>query len=99
MSNIEHLGDPVQHFWLTRSVARSLGVSLSEAMAEGTLSARGYADMVTRCRRCAHVDACLEWLGDSNKSGTQAPESCVNAELLNGLRIHAGRGGPKGKAI
>ena len=33
MGVVQPLGDPAMHFWLTRSVARAMGLSLSEAMA------------------------------------------------------------------
>ncbi len=55
MGIVSPLGDPAKHFWLTRSVARAMGLSLSEAMAEDRLSALDYADLVTRCRTCQRV--------------------------------------------
>ncbi len=42
-AEVRFLGDPARHFWLTRSVARTMGISLSEAMAVGHLSAPDYA--------------------------------------------------------
>ncbi|WP_204112933.1 DUF6455 family protein [Shimia biformata] len=98
MSRIEHLGDPVQHFWLTRSVARSLGLSFSEAMAEGHISQSEYAALVTRCRRCPHVAACQDWLGNEGLSASAAPGFCANAGVLDRLRDAAKRRS-RGRAI
>ena len=53
------LGDPARHFWLTRSVARIMGVNLSEAMSEGRLSAQGlraHAVALRRREECRHED-------------------------------------------
>lgn len=85
MSKVEPLGDPSRHFWMTRSVARSLGVSLSEAMAQGDISAKDYADMVTRCRRCHHVECCEKWLGTQALMAKYAPDFCVNKGVFGSL--------------
>ncbi|MEP2532750.1 DUF6455 family protein [Shimia sp.] len=79
------LGDPAKHFWLTRSVARALGLSLSEAMAEGTLTAAGYADLVTRCRTCTRVQDCETWLSECGGSSDIAPECCMHKCMLETL--------------
>ncbi len=82
MGIIQPLGDLAKHFWLTRSVARSMGVSLSEAMAEGHLSATGYADMVTNCRTCTQVTECEIWLADRAVSTKEAPHCCMHKGIL-----------------
>lgn len=84
-ATLRYLGDPDRAFWLTRSVARAIGVNLSEAMHEGALSARDYAEMVTRCRKCPHAERCTEWLGVHGAGAERAPEGCANADLLNHL--------------
>lgn len=77
---VMHLGDPVLHFWMTRSVARVMGFSLSEAMAEGRLSSDGYAKMVTRCRTCQQVPECELWLASVRDGPADiAPMGCLNA--------------------
>ncbi|MEQ9695778.1 DUF6455 family protein [Shimia sp. SDUM112013] len=91
MNSLAHLGDPARHFWLTRSVARSMGVSLSDAMAEGALSEKQYADLVTNCRKCALVDHCQSWLGGQAAGADCAPEGCVHADLFARLRQEARR--------
>ena len=79
------LGDPARHFWLTRSVARTMGVNLSEAMAMNQLNASGYSDMVNKCRCCQNADACQAWLAIPHDFPASAPDHCVNGDLLNRL--------------
>ncbi|MGH1356180.1 MAG: DUF6455 family protein [Thalassovita sp.] len=80
------LGDPARHFWLTRSVARSMGLNFSEALTEGRISPQGYAQLVTQCRKCPHVDQCESWLSQAGFGATEAPSHCPNAPILNGLK-------------
>ncbi len=82
MGVVVSLGDPVTHFWLTRSMARVLGVSLSEEMAQQNLSAQDYATMVTQCRGCQHTQACQTWLGQRAGTAAAAPDFCRHAGLL-----------------
>jgi len=84
-AEIRHLGDPATHFWLTRSVARVMGVNLSEAMAMERLSAADYADMVNRCRTCPHVSTCQQWLGERRMQAAPAPDHCMHYERLSRL--------------
>lgn len=79
------LGDIEKHFWLTRSVARCMGLSLTEAMAEGKLTPHDYAQMVTRCRGSACNERCQIWLAAQQARAATAPEFCANAEDLNKL--------------
>lgn len=86
MGRIIPLGDPALHFWLTRSVARSMGLNLSEAMAEGALHPQEYAEMVTKCRQCPFVLECQQWLAKHGSGAECAPETCLNAAQLNSLK-------------
>ncbi|WP_372887229.1 DUF6455 family protein [Shimia sp.] len=86
MNVVLPLGDPERHFWMTRSVARAMGVSLGEAMASGSLSPKEYADMVTRCRRCRFVDTCEAWLAHNSLDATAAPDCCQHADLFAALK-------------
>ena len=86
MGMVFSLGDPARHFWLTRSVARSMGVNLSQAMSEGRLSAQSYASMVTECRKCPFVAQCENWLAQCGSEAAAAPEPCANGAVLNALR-------------
>lgn len=86
MNAVLRLGDPARAFWLTRSVARAMNISLSEAMADGRLSADHYTQMVTRCRTCACTEHCELWLARSAKGADTAPEVCANADTYNRLK-------------
>ncbi|WP_170753320.1 DUF6455 family protein [Ruegeria lacuscaerulensis] len=80
------LGEVEMHFWLTRSMARCIDLSLSEAMAEGRLSTDDYATMVTRCRASKCSGQCARWLADQQAGADKAPGFCANAETLNALK-------------
>ena len=82
------LGDPARHFYMTRSVARVMGLSLSEAMQSGALRPETYAAMVTACRACALVEACERWLGQQTSLAEAAPPGCCNAAVLDRLHCH-----------
>ena len=79
------LGDTELHFWLTRSVARVMGVNLSEAMADNRLTAQDYSALVTACRGCALVENCTLWLAEHASTTRLAPPGCVNAGQLEDL--------------
>jgi hypothetical protein len=79
------LGDTDLHFWLTRSVARVMGVNLSEAMADNRLSPDDYSALVTACRGCALVENCTLWLAEHTSTTRLAPAGCVNAGKLEEL--------------
>lgn len=84
------LGDADLHFWLTRSVGRSIGLNFSAALANGSLSAQDYAHLVDTCRGCRHVLDCQRWLGASGGSGcaARAPEFCAIGAKLAALKPH-----------
>ena len=82
----ETLGEPARHFWMTRSVARVMGINLADALQTQALTAETYASMVTNCRGCALVEACEEWLSRSPDTGTSCPPGCCHSEILHELR-------------
>ncbi|MCZ7676820.1 MAG: DUF6455 family protein [Roseovarius sp.] len=84
---LARLGDPNRAFWLTRSVARAIGVNLTDAMQQGEISAADYTAMVTRCRKCLHAEACEAWLAVNGAGAERAPAHCANADLLNALPV------------
>lgn len=86
MTNVTPLGDPARHFWMTRSMARAVGVSLSEVMVEGRLSHKGFADLVTSCRQCQFVQDCEEWLAQQDHKTSQAPDCCQHAAVFEALK-------------
>ena len=78
--------DVETHFWLTRSVARMLGVSLSDAMARGELTPHGYAQMVARCCAAGCAGRCAEWLACRSIQADAPPSCCAHADQLKALR-------------
>ena len=82
----QRLGDPARHFWLTRSVARVMGLNLSEAMLAGHLKPDQYATMVTSCRGCALVESCEHWLGHLNGPSSAPPPGCCNDATFRRLK-------------
>ena len=81
------LGDIERHFWLTRSMARTVGVNLGEAIASGVISPDEYSRMVTRCRQSDCAKRCAQWLGE-NPAGLASgpPPFCAHAAQLKALR-------------
>lgn len=88
MSNSEiPLGDIERHFWLSRSVARSIGVNLSNAMADKRLSSEEYTMMITRCRAQGCHEACQRWLAaQTGDRPNTPPEYCAIADILKRLK-------------
>ena len=84
MGDLLRLGDPVRAFWLTRSVARTGGTNLSEAMEAGILTPETYSTMVTRCRQCGQDHACEAWLAQGG-DGAVAPGGCPNGAVFEKL--------------
>ncbi|WGW05117.1 DUF6455 family protein [Tropicibacter oceani] len=82
------LGDPARHFFMTRSVARVMGLSLADEIQTGHLAPEAYAGMVTRCRGCALVEACEQWLARQTEVSPTPPPGCWNGQLLSDLRKH-----------
>ncbi len=82
----EILGDIERHFWLTRSMARTVGVNLSEAMSAGIMAPDEYSRMVTRCRQADCAERCAEWLGQhTSGSVSDPPPFCAHASQLKAL--------------
>ncbi|MBJ6371334.1 hypothetical protein JF290_07320 [Sedimentitalea sp. CAU 1593] len=75
-----------RHFWLTRSVARVMGVCLSKAMAQGRLSPDEYCEMVTRCRSGSCRESCQLWLASRTELAEEPPEECLHRDVLKRLR-------------
>ena len=81
------LGNPSLHFFMTRGMARQMGVSLGDALSDGRLSAQAYANMVTRCRACLFVHQCQKAMAEA-QGQRDAPEYCPNAKALKQLRLN-----------
>lgn len=83
-------GDPSRHFFMTRSVARVMGVNLTKAMHNGVLQPESYASMVSACRDCALVEACETWLASRTDISEVPPPGCRISVPLSDLRKKLG---------
>jgi hypothetical protein len=86
------LGPVDRHFWLNQGMARTIGVNLSEALAEGDLDVAGYCALIDRCRNSTCGEACVAWMGEQGAGARCAPDFCANAATLNALRARQRRG-------
>lgn len=73
------------NFWLTRALAKRLGVNLTEAMHNGFLTESEFAKMITDCRCCGESNGCLAVLSEINGPLEEPPEYCRNAQILREL--------------
>ncbi|MCG7573491.1 DUF6455 family protein [Phaeobacter sp. CNT1-3] len=82
------LGSLKRHFWLAKRMAKTTGVDLEQARADGALSQRDWAGMVARCRSCTAPEACSNWLDKSALSGgaESQPTYCENRARLQSLK-------------
>lgn len=71
-----------RHFWITRGVARSMGLDLGKAVDTGALSVDRYEEMVTRCANCALVENCIEWLARPQNCASTPPPGCAISDSL-----------------
>lgn len=90
MTQVLRLGDPARHFWMTRSMARVVGLSLSAAMADGRLRPQDYEAMVARCRGCQRLSDCELWLAMQAERAEAAPEFCRHREIFDQITEQAG---------
>tara|TARA_B100002051_G_scaffold254638_1_gene269583 strand:- start:622 stop:885 length:264 start_codon:yes stop_codon:yes gene_type:complete len=74
------------NFWVTRGMARRLGVNISEAMHNGFLTQADFAEMITTCRTCGRTEFCLAVLAEKGEGPQAIPTDCPNYEVLTSLR-------------
>ncbi|WP_275806792.1 DUF6455 family protein [Pseudothioclava nitratireducens] len=74
------------HFWLTRGLARRLGVNITESIHHGFLTQADFADLITRCRGCSRAQGCMAFLSENDGPLASAPDWCPNAPILGELR-------------
>jgi hypothetical protein len=79
-------GNSDLHFWITRGMARRLGINLNEALRDGVLTRADLAEMVARCRTCSGAQGCVAYLSENPERAEAAPDWCRNARMLNELR-------------
>lgn len=73
------------HFWITRGMARRMGVNLTEAMHDGFLTQADFAAMITRCRNCGGAQGCMAYLSEHPERVSAAPDWCQNGQILREL--------------
>jgi len=76
-------------FWQTQSVARAIGLNLTEALADRRLAAGDYDRIVRRCRNCGLSPACSQWLAVPAQPADGAPTFCPNKPDLDRVRARA----------
>jgi len=69
---------------LTQGMARVVGVSLPQAVAQGRMARRDLAALVGRCQSCAHSDACMLWLAQAGRVAA-LPGFCPNKAGIEAL--------------
>lgn len=89
MGVVVSLGDPDRHFWLVRSVARVMDLDLGAALERGQMHSDDYRAIINRCRTCALVEACQNWLAESGGLSETPPTGCVVATDLTVLKRNA----------
>lgn len=83
------LGDVDEHFWLTRSVARTIGLNLGNVLSAGRLTLDDYAHMIARCQAAGCGSRCADWLGrQSGGSARTPPPFCVHVDQFKALRLN-----------
>ena len=79
--------DDPNRAWLPRAMAEAVGVSLTDALAEGRITEAEFGALVERCRHCDRSEPCLRWRLDHPVNDGAAPPYCLNAELIETLRV------------
>ncbi len=75
-----------QHSELMQSMANAIGVDMGKAVLRDELRHFPYRDLVFRCTRCTHVEACKGWVADQDGRAAETPEYCRNKGILDNLR-------------
>ncbi len=70
-------------FWHTVGMAKSLGVSLTDAMADGRLDHGGYSELVSACKACPHPKHCMDFMAEPAAPAAGAPTFCANKQTLD----------------
>ncbi|APG47704.1 DUF6455 family protein [Phaeobacter porticola] len=92
---MQRLGDPLQHMRLMARMGQASGVDLTCAFATGRIGQPEWAAMITRCRGCAEMLRCQQFLAKSelpqqetqNGGAAVGPmPDCRNAAALVQLR-------------
>lgn len=69
-------------WWLTHGMARSIGVSLPNAVLDGWLTRKELAELVGRCQCCDKDQDCTAWLA---RAAVGVPDFCENKAEIEAL--------------
>lgn len=78
-----------RHAALMNRMAETLGVDLTEAIAEGRLPAEAWREAVVSCTACSDPEGCQHWLAAhaEDEAIPVAPGYCRNRDLMQSLRL------------
>lgn len=76
--------DAPRAWWLTRGMARIIGVNLPQAVLDGWLGRSELAGLISRCDGCSQSAQCNDWLARSARA-SGLPEFCPNKAALEAL--------------
>jgi hypothetical protein len=74
------------HFWITRGMARRMGVNLARSVQDGALTQAGFAELIMACQGCGRGEMCLSLLSERGSSADVPPLNCPNKAKLEALR-------------
>ena len=84
---MEERGTLSRHFWLSRGMARAIGVDLTAARRDGRLDEDAQALLIARCSACGHGAECTHWLARHGAGAEAPPAFCaLRADLLKLVR-------------
>lgn len=67
-------------------MSKILGVDLEQSISTSKLTNFQLHDIAFRCSECREKNACDTWLAAHHEGATEAPEYCLNKDMLEGLR-------------
>ena len=76
-----------KHSGLIGSMAETVQVDLSEALATGRISGQELRNAVVSCMGCEGVSDCEGWLAAHAEGAEVTPAYCRNGALMDRLRI------------
>lgn len=74
-----------RHFWLTRGMARTVGVNLNAAVKDGRLPRSEFAVAIATCCACGRSHRCIGWMAQQTSVPESAPDFCALKPVLDSL--------------
>lgn len=75
-----------KHADLMGEMTQKVGIEMGDELISGRLSATEIRDAVYACTHCKNVSDCKVFLGDTNAVVEQAPEYCLNKQMISKLK-------------